>query len=152
MPITLLGEPVDLTYKYNHIGTGAADLEKVLKDGKIIKILKEAKRPAVIVGPGILKRKDRSAILEQVQDDGLQLKHHALPGRVYNQGIIALSVPRTLASRSWARPPEEEGQECHLPAGVRQSWTQNPASCPRLYLQAMHCCMLGIGQSQGKCL
>jgi NADH dehydrogenase (ubiquinone) Fe-S protein 1 len=66
VPITLLGEFVDLTYKYNHIGTGAADLEKVLKDGKIVKTLKEAKRPAVIVGPGILKRKDRSAILQQV--------------------------------------------------------------------------------------
>ena len=62
----MIGQKVDLTYPYNHLGSGAADLGKALQDKDFMKSLKEAKYPMVLVGPGILQREDRDQILQQV--------------------------------------------------------------------------------------
>lgn len=64
--VSLIGQNVDLTYPYNYLGAGAADMGKALKDGEFMKSLKEAKFPMVLVGPGILQREDRDQILQQV--------------------------------------------------------------------------------------
>ena len=61
-----IGEQVDLTYPTEHLGEGPDALAKVLKGSPILKKLQEAKHPAVIVGPGILNRPDRAAVLQQV--------------------------------------------------------------------------------------
>lgn len=61
-----IGENVDLTYPTEHLGDGPEALAKVVKGSYILKRLQEAKHPAVIVGPGILNRPDRAAVLQQV--------------------------------------------------------------------------------------
>ena len=64
--MSVIGENVDLTYPYNYLGEGAADLGEALKDEKFMQSFKEAKYPMVLVGPGILQRTDRDTILQQV--------------------------------------------------------------------------------------
>jgi hypothetical protein len=64
--VSVIGENVDLTYPYNYLGEGAADLGEALKDEKFMQSFKEAKYPVVLVGPGILHRADRDTILQQV--------------------------------------------------------------------------------------
>ncbi len=58
VPVALLGEAVDLTYNYEHIGTSAKDLEKFIKDTKKPK----AKKPMIIVGNGAFCGEDGAAI------------------------------------------------------------------------------------------
>ncbi|PCI98886.1 MAG: NADH-quinone oxidoreductase subunit G [Alphaproteobacteria bacterium] len=59
VPISLIGEAVDLTYPYEHMGTGPKDLEKLVKQyaGKV-----KAKKPMMIVGSGVFRRDDGMAI------------------------------------------------------------------------------------------
>ena len=64
--VSVIGQNVDLTYPYNYLGEGAADLGEALKDKEFMKGFKEAKFPLVLVGPGILHRGDRDTILQQV--------------------------------------------------------------------------------------
>lgn len=63
----VIGQNVDLTYPYNYLGEGAADLGAALKDKEWMKSFKEAKFPVVLVGPGILQRPDRDTILQQAR-------------------------------------------------------------------------------------
>ncbi len=62
--IALIGQPADLTYPFDHLGTGAAALAEVA-DGKhpFAKVLAEAKRPMVIVGQAAATRTDGLAVL-----------------------------------------------------------------------------------------
>lgn len=64
--VGVVGPQVDLTYPYSYLGDGAQALEQLNKGGKFAQLLANAKTPAVVVGPGILKRADREAILQQV--------------------------------------------------------------------------------------
>jgi len=59
IPISLIGEPADLTYPYEHLGTGPKDLEKVIKEyaGKV-----SAEKPVMIVGSGVFAREDGLAV------------------------------------------------------------------------------------------
>ena len=51
LQVGLVGEPVDLTYGYDHLGTGPADLDGLLDgDSAFVKAFKNAKRPMVVVG------------------------------------------------------------------------------------------------------
>ncbi|MCB9989197.1 MAG: NADH-quinone oxidoreductase subunit G [Rhodospirillales bacterium] len=61
--VGMIGEPVDLTYPAVHLGSGPADLEKLIKakDG-FADILKNAKRPMIIIGAGAFAREDGVAI------------------------------------------------------------------------------------------
>lgn len=65
--VALVGEKVDLTYPYEHVGAGAS----ALGDKSLAEKLKLAERPAVLVGPGILRRPDREAVMKQVGTYGL---------------------------------------------------------------------------------
>jgi NADH-quinone oxidoreductase subunit G len=58
--IGVVGEAVDLTYRYAHIGAGADALSQL---GAFGDVLKNAQRPMVIVGAGALARDDGGAIL-----------------------------------------------------------------------------------------
>jgi NADH-quinone oxidoreductase subunit G len=60
-PIGLIGENVDLTYNYEHLGAGAETLAGV-GQSKFGEILKSAERPLVILGAGALARKDGPAL------------------------------------------------------------------------------------------
>ncbi len=64
LPIGLIGEQVDLTYPYEHLGAGAETLAGLITSkGKFAKALKDAKRPLVIVGQGALTRPDGAVVL-----------------------------------------------------------------------------------------
>jgi NADH-quinone oxidoreductase subunit G len=62
-PIGVIGEAAEMRYEYEHLGTGPADLSKLL-GGKtaFAKVLKAANRPMIIVGQGALARPDGAAI------------------------------------------------------------------------------------------
>ncbi len=63
-PIALIGEQLDLNYKYDYLGAGPATLKEVA-DGKhsFAETLKKAERPMIIVGQGALSRSDGAAVL-----------------------------------------------------------------------------------------
>jgi NADH-quinone oxidoreductase subunit G len=61
----LLGEAVDLTYGYEHLGASASDLDKLAKTA-FFKDFKKAERPAVIIGEGALTRPDSAALLAKL--------------------------------------------------------------------------------------
>jgi NADH-quinone oxidoreductase subunit G len=56
-PVGLVGEAVDLTYDYTHLGNSPENL------GGFAEILGAAKKPMVILGQGALRRADGAAIL-----------------------------------------------------------------------------------------
>jgi NADH-quinone oxidoreductase subunit G len=62
--VGLVGEAVDLTYGFDHLGDGPAALAAVA-DGAhaFAEILKNAKKPMVILGQGALSRLDGAAVL-----------------------------------------------------------------------------------------
>ncbi|WP_112664100.1 NADH-quinone oxidoreductase subunit NuoG [Microvirga flavescens] len=64
LPIALIGEKVDLTYAYEHLGAGPETLAE-LAAGRhsFVEKLKAAKKPLIIVGQGALSRADGQAIL-----------------------------------------------------------------------------------------
>jgi NADH-quinone oxidoreductase subunit G len=60
--VGLVGQAADLTYPYEHLGTGAKDLEKLLKSsGAFSKALNKADNPMIIIGSGALCREDGCA-------------------------------------------------------------------------------------------
>ena len=55
LKVGVVGEAVDLTYDYAHLGTGPADLGGLLsQDNDFVKAFKGAKRPMVIIGEGAI--------------------------------------------------------------------------------------------------
>jgi NADH-quinone oxidoreductase subunit G len=64
IPIGLVGQAVDLTYPYAHLGSGPDALEALgSRRGDFAGILADAKKPLVIVGQGALTRRDGKALL-----------------------------------------------------------------------------------------
>lgn len=69
VPVALIGEVVDLTYPYEHVGTTPQDLEKLMKaHSGFAKVLKEAKHPMIIVGMDALRREDGLAVQGLARD------------------------------------------------------------------------------------
>ncbi|WP_193180373.1 NADH-quinone oxidoreductase subunit NuoG [Nisaea sediminum] len=64
LKVGLIGAPVELTYEYEHLGAGPQTLTEVA-DGKnaFASVLKDAKRPMIILGMGALAREDGAAVL-----------------------------------------------------------------------------------------
>ncbi|HEY8016824.1 MAG TPA: NADH-quinone oxidoreductase subunit NuoG [Dongiaceae bacterium] len=62
--IAVIGEHLDLTYKYEHLGEGPETLQ-ALAEGRhpFFEILKQAERPMLILGQGALTRADGAAVL-----------------------------------------------------------------------------------------
>lgn len=61
--IAMVGEECELTYPYEYLGAGPKDLEDLMSARSgFAKILKDAKRPMVIVGAGVFDRKDGKAV------------------------------------------------------------------------------------------
>jgi NADH-quinone oxidoreductase subunit G len=62
--VGVIGEAADLSYSYDHLGTGADALGKLAKaKGAFVDALRAAKAPAIIVGAGALARPDGAAVL-----------------------------------------------------------------------------------------
>ena len=91
IPIALIGEPVDLTYDYQHLGNGPAALgDLAAGKGPFASYLADAKRPIVIVGQAALCRGDGQSVLREAAElavggeegwNGLSVLHTAA-GRV----------------------------------------------------------------------
>lgn len=61
--VGVIGESVDLTYPYEHIGTSPTDLETLVKGGgNFAAVLKKAKNPMIVVGMGAFQREDGIAV------------------------------------------------------------------------------------------
>ena len=64
LPVGLIGEAVDLTYAYDHLGTGPAALDAIAAGRHpFARILKGAAKPMLILGQGALARADGAAVL-----------------------------------------------------------------------------------------
>ena len=64
LKVGVVGERIDLTYDYEHLGAGPASLSALLKaKGGFAQTLKDAKKPMIIVGAGALTREDGAAVL-----------------------------------------------------------------------------------------
>ncbi|TVR95636.1 MAG: NADH-quinone oxidoreductase subunit G [Rhodospirillales bacterium] len=62
--IGLIGEPADLTYGYEHVGTTAADVGRLMTgEHPFSERLRTADRPMLIVGMGALAGRDGAAVL-----------------------------------------------------------------------------------------
>jgi NADH-quinone oxidoreductase subunit G len=74
MTIGVVGEAADLTYSYEHLGAGLDGLKRLTKtrllksDPEFVQALKNAERPAIIVGMGALARADGGAVLKSLAD------------------------------------------------------------------------------------
>lgn len=67
--VAVLGEAVDLTYKYEHVGSDPAALAQLVSgNSAFLEKLKSAKAPAVVVGPGVLRREDRDAVMKSIHE------------------------------------------------------------------------------------
>jgi len=69
--IGVIGEALDLTYKYQHLGTTADALSKIA-DGShaFAQVLKSAKKPMIILGQAALTRADGAAVLGAARQVG----------------------------------------------------------------------------------
>lgn len=66
-PVGVIGEPEDLTYSYEHLGSGPEALEAILKpSSRWMKLLKTAERPMIIVGSGVLRRRDTGIFMSRI--------------------------------------------------------------------------------------
>ena len=62
--VGVIGEPVDLTFGYDHLGAGPDTLRELVGGRhSFAEVLKDAERPMLIVGPGVLARADGAALL-----------------------------------------------------------------------------------------
>ena len=68
-PVAAIGDPGDLTYRYEKIGAGPDTLKEVL-DGShsFAEVLQKAERPMLILGMGALTRSDGPAILAAARE------------------------------------------------------------------------------------
>jgi NADH-quinone oxidoreductase subunit G len=65
LPIGLIGEKADLTYTYQYLGAGPASLKDL---GSFGEKLKNAKKPMLILGAGVLARPDGAALQARARE------------------------------------------------------------------------------------
>ena len=74
LEVGLIGEPVDLTYQYEHLGHGADALIGLFnKDSSIAEALRNAEKPMVVIGEGALLKGDGQAVLKAAHDYALEI-------------------------------------------------------------------------------
>jgi len=56
LQVGLIGEPVDLTYTYTHLGSEGSAISQLAPGQPFFEALKKATHPVVVVGPGVLNR------------------------------------------------------------------------------------------------
>jgi NADH dehydrogenase (ubiquinone) Fe-S protein 1 len=99
-PVALVGAPVDLTYDYAHLGEGAAALDALAKPAAPwARLLKEARRPAIVVGAGVLRRGDREAVMAKVAALADRVGAVVAPGGEAGPGWNGFNVLHDTAAR-----------------------------------------------------
>ncbi len=94
LSVAVIGEKADLGYAFDHIGPGPAALKDVA-DGRhaFAGVLKQAKRPMVIVGSAAMARADGAGVIALAA----RVAQDAMAGK--EQGWNAFNVLHTAASR-----------------------------------------------------
>lgn len=69
--VAVIGEACDLTYDYAHLGTGAKAL-KDFKKSAFRDLLKDAKKPAVLIGSGAVSGEEGAAVLALIASEILK--------------------------------------------------------------------------------
>jgi NADH-quinone oxidoreductase subunit G len=91
--VGVIGETGDLTYPFEQIGSGPADLKGFAgKRGGFTKTLKDAEKPMIIVGMGALSRTDGAQVLRSVGELAAKVG-------VVKDGWNGFNVLHTAASR-----------------------------------------------------
>lgn len=115
IPIGVIGEAKELRYPYRHIGTGTESLNELL-DGKdaFYDILKNAKKPMIILGAGAVNGVNGSAVLTKTIEfcqkigalradwNGFNVLHHAA-SRVGGLDIGFVPPRSTMTAKSLLR-------------------------------------------------
>ena len=105
--IALIGENSDLTYDFEHLGTKPSDILKIVKGRSgFSKKFKEAKKPSIIVGTGVLNRKDTFKILSYI--NSLKLKSNLITDE-WNGYNILHSVASRVAGLDMGFLPVDGG-------------------------------------------
>lgn len=67
VPVAVIGKEVDLTYKYDHLGTNTDAVEDLTtKKSKFAEILKKADKPMIIIGNTVFKKKSADKIVTKL--------------------------------------------------------------------------------------
>jgi NADH-quinone oxidoreductase subunit G len=66
VPVSLLGERVDLTFDYKYLGAGPGSLKDLKAGHPVFDELAKAQRPLIIVGQGAFTRSDGGAVLHAI--------------------------------------------------------------------------------------
>lgn len=85
----VIGEAADLTYDYTHLGSAAKDIAKAAK-APFLAAMAKAKRPMIVVGPGVMRRADSKAVMKDI----LSLATSAGAGRSCH--LSAFGIPAML--------------------------------------------------------
>lgn len=80
--VAAVGPEVDLTYRYDHLGNSVSALKDIVAGGPVLDAMKSADKPLVIVGPGILERPDKDAVLALVNDLVVKTGEGGRPSRI----------------------------------------------------------------------
>ncbi|ATP12391.1 NADH-quinone oxidoreductase [Bartonella henselae] len=66
-PIALIGEKVDLRYPYSYLGTGTDALNALIRgEDAFFNVLKEAKKPLILIGEGAVSGKEGLSVLKNL--------------------------------------------------------------------------------------
>lgn len=79
--IGVIGDPVDLTYQYHHLGSDAKAVEDLVAGkgkSEFTKLFQQAKKPMIIVGSGVTEHVDGKAVLGQLAKLMEKEKHRFL--------------------------------------------------------------------------
>ena len=100
LKIANLGEPFDLTYPVEQLGTNVTTLEAVANGSHgFAQVLKDATRPMLILGPGALSRPDGAAILKLASRIAADTGMIGPAGNAAEGGWNGFNVLHTAASR-----------------------------------------------------
>jgi NADH-quinone oxidoreductase subunit G len=100
LKIGVIGEAADLTYPYEHLGAGASALAEIARGSQAFaKILKDAKRPALVLGQGALARPDGAAVLREAARIAEATGMLIAPSEERPEGWNGFNVLHTAAAR-----------------------------------------------------
>lgn len=75
LKVGVIGEAEDLTYEYEHLGTGPDVLSGLFgRDSEMAEALRNADKPMIVIGEGVLAREDGQAILAAAHDYALEIQ------------------------------------------------------------------------------
>lgn len=75
LKVGVIGEAEDLTYEYEHLGNGSDALNNLFgHDSEIAEALRNADKPMIVLGEGVLAREDGREILAKAHDYALEIQ------------------------------------------------------------------------------